>query len=91
MLDSPSGSILFLHKSLNVLENSFSWPEKRKRSISCHHALFARWNGTEQLPILAGLYEDEVQGSRQKELMSDHDRQRCTLRRWQFLFDKGTC
>jgi hypothetical protein len=63
MLDSPGGSFLFLEKSLDVLRDLGSWPEKRKRIISCHSALFARWSGNEQQPILAGLYEDKVHDS----------------------------
>jgi hypothetical protein len=63
ILNSSGGSLLFLQESLDVLENLCFWPEKKKRSISCHGALFARWSGTEQLPILAGLYEDKIQGS----------------------------
>jgi hypothetical protein len=65
MLDTPGGSCLFLEKSLDVLEALCSWPEQRKRSISCHGSLFARWSEIEQLPVLAGLYEEKVQGSQQ--------------------------
>jgi hypothetical protein len=63
MLDSPGGYALFCKKIVDVLEELLSWPEKRYRSISCNGALFARWDGSGQLSCLAGLYEDDVQGS----------------------------
>jgi hypothetical protein len=80
MLDSPGGYALFCKKTLNVLEELLSWPEKRYRSISCNGTLFARWGGSGQLSYLAGLYEDNVQGSVQ--ISMDDKSWNCIVLQW---------
>lgn len=63
MLESPGGYVLFYEQALNVLNKLRSWPDKRHRRISCNGALFARWDMFRQRYYLAGLYDEQVEGS----------------------------